>query len=1163
MTMTDHAAINALLQEVREYLTEDGEVPSDTENLIEWGLDSIGLMNMASRWRRDGLEVSFGELAAEPTLARWRELLMTRAANSTPVTPAQPPPPAGTDTFPLAPLQHAYWVGRQDGQELGGVAAHLYTEFDGPAVDPERLARAVAAVVRRHPMLRVTVTGDGTQRVLPTRDYPPVTVLDLRAADQPEVTERLEAQRQRRSHQLLDIEAGQVFDLGLTLLPHERSRLHLDVDMVAADARSYRVLLADLARCYTEDADLGDAPEYDFARYLAEHSVAAAPAVERAAHWWARQVDELPGAPELPVEAVADSAPTDPGRTGRRARWLAPELRDQLAERARRHGVTLAMALATAYAEVIGGWSAPIRFLLNVPLFDREPLHPDVPGLVGDFTSSVLLDVDLRESAAFAERARRLQAQLHERAEHAAFSGVHVLRELTRARGEQVVAPVVFTSALGLGELFHPDVLEQFGEPVWIISQGPQVLLDAQVTELHGGVLVNWDVRENLLKPGVADAMFTAFLGLLDRLAGADEAWREPVADLLGDEQRAVRARVNDTSVDYPRRCLHERFFARAGHVPDAPALMWGQTGVWSYGELAGRALRAAAALRHRGMRPGDTVAVSLPKGPEQIASVLGVLAAGGTYLPIGADQPDARLRRIMSIAGARVIVTDRPLASTGHVTAVSPVDALDWPDPLTRPELADPDSIAYLLFTSGSTGEPKGVEVPHAAAMNTIQDLVERYGVGASDRALGVSAMEFDLSVFDVFGLLSVGGAVVVVREEERKEARDWARLVRERGVTLLNCVPALLDMLLVVGESDGLGDSLRVVLLGGDWVGVDLPGRLAAQVPGCRFVGLGGTTETAIHSTWCEVSDARVPADWRAVPYGVPLHNVACRVVDEQGRDRPDWAVGEVWIGGAGVAAGYRGDPERTAARFRTLGGAGGQTRWYRTGDLGRYWPDGTLEFLGRADHQVKLRGYRIELGEVEAALAALPGVRRAVARLTERRGGSLQAVVAGDLSLTEQALRAGAGEALPGYMVPELIVVRAELPLTRNGKPDRRAIAALLDERMSATPAAAAEPRTALERVLLDVWRETLENDSLGIEDDFLSRGGDSVLATKIVASLRDALQTDEVRVRDVFSSRTVAALATTMMTADPRWEEIAAIALEVSALTEEELEYELRQ
>ncbi|HWN33713.1 MAG TPA: amino acid adenylation domain-containing protein, partial [Pseudonocardia sp.] len=1036
--MTDHAAVEALVAEVRDFLTEDGEAPSDTENLIEWGLDSIGLMNMAGRWRRDGVEVSFGELAAEPTLAHWRELLRTRLAPAPVelVAPerAEPPPalepagpapePAGGQDFPLAPLQHAYWIGRQDGQELGGVAAHLYTEFDGSAVDPERLARAVEAVVRRHPMLRATVRGDGTQRVLPTRDYPPVTVVDLRAAGEDEVAGRLEALRQHRSHELLDIEAGQVFDVGLTLLPGARSRLHVDVDMVAADARSYRVLLADLARAYAAEADLGGPADYGFARYLAEHGTATSTALARAGEWWAQRLDELPGAPELPVQQQV----ADPGRTGRRARWLAPETRDRLAERARRHGLTLAMSLATAYAEVVGGWSAQSRFLLNVPLFDREPLHPDVPGLVGDFTSSVLLDVDLREPADFADRARGLQAQLHERAEHAAFSGVHVLRELTRARGEQVVAPVVFTSALGLGELFDEAVPREFGEPVWIVSQGPQVLLDAQVTELHGGVLVNWDVRENLLRPGVADAMFAAFGDLLERLADDDSAWSAPVPELLDAGQRATRERVNDTAAAYPPRCLHKGFFTHAARTPDAPALLWGSTGTWSYGELADRALRVAAALRHHGMRPGDTVAVSLPKGPEQVASVIGVLAAGGSYLPIGADQPDSRLHRILSIAGARLLVTDRELTDRGltdrgltdreltdrssagpQVTPLSPDRALTWPDALPAAQMPDPGSIGYLLFTSGSTGEPKGVEVPHAAAMNTIEDLVRRYRLGPADRALGVSAMEFDLSVFDMFGLLSVGGAVVVVREDERKEARDWVRLVRERGVTVLNCVPALLDMLLVVGQSEkgaGLGDAVRLVLLGGDWVGVDLPGRLAEQAPGCRFVGLGGTTETAIHSTQCEVVGGVVPEHWRAVPYGIPLHNVACRVVDQQGRDRPDWAVGEVWIGGAGVAAGYRGDPERTAAKFLTLDGV----RWYRTGDLGRYWPDGTLEFLGRADHQVKLRGYRIELGEVEAALAAQPGVRRAVARLFVGRGGSLQAVVAGDPGLAGSALRDG---------------------------------------------------------------------------------------------------------------------------------------------------------
>ena len=394
--------------------------------------------------------------------------------------------------------------------------------------------------------------------------------------------------------------------------------------------------------------------------------------------------------------------------------------------------------------------------------------------------------------------------------------------------------------------------------------------------------------------------------------------------------------------------------------------------------------------------------------------------------------------------------------------------------------------------------------------------------------------------------------------------------RLVRERGVTVLNCVPALLDMLLVtsrgagavagVDSSHGLGDRLRLVLLGGDWVGVDLPGRSCSnKLPRCQFVGLGGTTETAIHSTWCEVAEGATPAAWRAVPYGVPLSNVACRVVDEQGRDRPDWAVGELWIGGAGVAEGYHGDPARTAEKFVECEGV----RWYRTGDLARYWPDGTLEFLGRADHQVKLRGYRVELGEVEAALAAQPGVRRAVARLYAKRGGSIQAVVAGESGLTEDSLRAGVADLIPSYMVPELIVVRAEIPLTRNAKPDRTAVAALLDAH--ADPDHGGEPtvpRNALEQVLLTAWRDVLDDQSLGVEDEFLTRGGDSVLAARIIAALREALQTDRVRVRDVFAARTVAAMAAAMLDEDlsfgrrsPR------SALEVAALSDADVEHEL--
>ncbi|GAA3738554.1 amino acid adenylation domain-containing protein [Streptomyces tremellae] len=1171
--MTDASIVDALIGDVRAQLTEGDEIPEESDNLIEWGLDSIGLMRLAARWRREGIDVSFGDLAVQPTLAHWRALLLAAdpasadpapeaaQAAGAPAEAAEAQDGADDGTFPLAPLQHAYWIGREPGQRLGGVAAHLYTEFDGAGVDPERLARAVGEVTRRHPMLRAQVTGDGGQRVLAERPFPPVAVTDLREADPPEADRALERLREERSHQTLAIEEGQVFEIGLALLPGGRTRVAVDVDMVAADARSYRLLLAELARAYASGGALPPAPAYDYRRYLAERAESGAAAVERDARWWRERLDSLPDAPELP----ADPRASRPERIGRRAHRLTAAQRDGLAARARAHGVTLAVAFATAYAEVIGAWSANPRFLLNVPLFDREPLDPAVPGLVGDFTSSVLLSADVSRPEPFAERALGLQAQLHERARHAAFSGVHLLRELGRATGSPVVAPVVFTSALGLGDLFAPEVTDAFGEPVWMISQGPQVVLDAQVTEVAGEVLVNWDVREDVLLPGVADAMFAAFTGLLDRLTGDAAAWTSPVGALLPERQRQERERA-DAAAARPESggLLHSGFFEAAARAPEAPALLWGEDGCLSYGQLADRALRVAGALRAAGSAPGDTVAVSLPKGPEQIASVLGVLAAGCTYLPIGADQPDARLRRVVSLAGCRVVLTDRSSGAGEGVAVLRPADALGHGGPLPAPHLgggvgAAELAPAYVLFTSGSTGEPKGVEVGHEAAMNTIADLVGRYGLGPRDRTLGVSAMEFDLSVFDVFAALTAGGAVVVVREAERGDARAWAALVRRHRVTVLNCVPVLLDMLLVAAgdaTDTGLGDSLRVVLLGGDWVGTDLPGRLAARVPGCRFVALGGTTETAIHSTVYEVEDPdALPASWRAVPYGAPLGGVACRVVDEQGRDRPKWAAGELWIGGAGLARGYRGDPVRTADRFVEHEGL----RWYRTGDLARYLPGGVLEFLGRADQQVKLRGYRIELGEVEAALAAQPGVRRAVACCSDRRGGSLRAMVEAGPGTDEEALRAGAGDLLPGYMVPDRVVVRDALPLNRNGKPDRSAIAgALWEERDSGQPAAPAGP---LETLLLSVWQEVLRERDLGPDDDFIGSGGDSVLATRIVARLRDLTQTDAVRVQDVLGSHTVAGMARALLAADPGWQEIAELTLAVASMTPEELAREL--
>jgi yersiniabactin nonribosomal peptide synthetase len=985
--------VGGLRRTVADLVEEDPGSIGEDANLFALGLDSIALMKLVGRWRQAGIEVNFAELAENPTLGAWSKLISAREPTAAPGTGVDIDIDSDADReFPLAVMQRAYWVGRRDGHRLGGVAAHLYTEFDGPGVDPDRLRTAIERLVARHDMLRARFTADGRQRIDGTSGWRGLTVHDLRDLDHERSMARLESIRDTLSHQMLDIEHGEVFSTALSLLPGGRTRLHIDVDMVAADAVSYRILLADLARRYEQPDMALPAVDYSYRKYRMARPESRREEIQRAAEWWQGRLPDLPGAPELPLAAGSDPGEcTGPARVSRRHFTLPAGLYAALTDASRQRGLTPAMVVATAFAEVLGAWSAQPRFLLNVPLFDREPLHPDVGRLVGDFTSSVLLEVDLTERVEFTERVRRVQTRMHTDAAHAGYSGVEVLRDLTRRSGEQVLAPVVFTSALSLGELFDVAVRRSFGDPVWIISQGPQVLLDAQVTEVSGGLLVNWDVREQEFADGVVDAMFAAFEQLVRRLAERGTVWETPVDELLPPQQRATRARVNDTAGPYSGRLLHDGFFTAGHQTPQSPALLWGERGALSYGDLADRALRVAATLQRHGVTPGDAVGVTLPKGAAQVEAVLGVLAAGGVYVPIGVEQPDLRRAAMLTTVQARWVITDSGgrdgIAWPPDVVPVVLAEAFEQ-RPATAPVPVDPEQPAYVLFTSGSTGRPKGVEVPHRAAMNTIDDLIERFALGTADRTLGVSALDFDLSVFDLFAPLSVGGAVVLVDQEIRRDARGWVELIRRHRVTVLNCVPALLDMVLSTGAE--LGTSLRLVLLGGDWVGVDLPGRLASAVPGCRFVGLGGTTETAIHSTVCEVWS--VPESWRAVPYGTPLRNVRCRVVDQSGRDRPDWVPGELWIGGMGVARGYRADPARTAERFVLHDGQ----RWYRTGDRARYWPDGTLEFLGRQDNQLKIRGHRTELGEIESTLETHPHIGRAVVAVFGEQTTTLIAAV-----------------------------------------------------------------------------------------------------------------------------------------------------------------------
>jgi acyl-coenzyme A synthetase/AMP-(fatty) acid ligase/acyl carrier protein len=427
----------------------------------------------------------------------------------------------------------------------------------------------------------------------------------------------------------------------------------------------------------------------------------------------------------------------------------------------------------------------------------------------------------------------------------------------------------------------------------------------------------------------------------------------------------------------------------------------------------------------------------------------------------------------------------------------------------------------------------PKGVEMTHRAAMNTVLDVNRRFEVKADDRVLAVSALEFDLAVYDIFGLLSAGGAVVLIEDENKREARHWVELARRWGVTVWNSVPALLEMLLIAAESNGSDLDLRLALVSGDWVGLDLPGRLRMRCPGCHLIALGGATEAGIWSNAFEV--AQVDDSWRSIPYGSPLRNQKFRVVDGRGRDCPDWVPGELWIGGRSLAEGYRDDPRQTAGRFVEQDGE----RWYRTGDSGRYWPGGTLEFLGRLDQQVKIRGHRIELGEVEAALESHPQVGRAVAVAAGKNGGQLAAaVVAREGFLDETALKVFAAGRLPPYMVPARIIAVAELPLGPTGKVDRRAVGELIAG--AKIESDDEPPRGPVESALAKLWGELLGTPEVGRWQNFFALGGDSLMATRLLESIRKEFSVD-IPLRSLMATPTVGELSHLIEEAAAEFEE----------------------
>jgi amino acid adenylation domain-containing protein len=930
-------------------------------------------------------------------LVRLRGRRQNETAPKSGVPHITPDPQRLRQPFPLTEIQQAYWVGRQASFSMGNISAHGYLEIEARGIDLPRLEAAFNRLIARHDMLRAVVQSDGNQRILADVPTYVFAVDDLRVLPQAQRDERLNALRAELSHQVLPADVWPLFEIRVSRLPDDVVRLHLSLDVLILDAHSFDLISAEWQRYYDDPSATLAPLSFSFADYVAglaelERTSAFAESLQ----YWKQRLDALPPPPEFPLARSPDSIAT-PQFTHRNLRLPGADW-DTIKKRAGTQRITPAALLLSVYACVVGRWSQSPRFTLNLTLFNRLPFHPDVDRLVGDFTTVTLLAVDLSEPRSFTDLALGIQRQLWEDLDHRSVSGVRVLRELTeRRRGAQsVTMPVVFTGALhnNINQAAAP--LAWAGGTVYSVTQTPQVWLDCQAGEQDGDLVIDWDSVDELFQDGFIDAMFDGFTALLERLLHGDCCeWDRVPLQLVPAQQIALMKSANDTAAPVPVGLLHEPLLARCRTQPERLAVADGTRSL-SFGQLYREANALAHALCATGLPTGALVGVMLPKSADQVVAVLGILEAGAAYLPIEPGLPQERIEELLRLSGAAAVVTHsmvragRPLP---ECISVIDVDALKPVAPRPLPTLRAPTDLAYVIYTSGSTGTPKGVAIDHRGALNTCIDVNQRFSVGPDDRVLGLSALNFDLSVWDIFGVLGAGGALVLPEAARAREPAHWAACMERHGVTIWNTVPALLD--LYVGYLRDVAEQcdvrLRVAMMSGDWISLSLPAQIRAWCPNAQAFSLGGATEASIWSIIYPIDE--IDPSWRSIPYGLPMLNQTFDVRDSQLNLCPIGVPGELCIGGIGVAMGYWRDTPRTSLQFVICPSSG--ARLYRTGDLGRWLANGTLEILGRMDFQVKINGYRVELGEIEAAMSAYPGVQTAVAHVTGSTGKAGQLV------------------------------------------------------------------------------------------------------------------------------------------------------------------------
>nr|AKA59395.1 non-ribosomal peptide synthetase [uncultured bacterium AB_162] len=1005
-----------------------------------------------------------------------------------------------SDAVPLTRGQEAIWIDH----ELDPDSPRFNDTFAirlGGQLDLAALDRALTALIERHEALRTRVvrTSDGPVQVV---DPAPPVRLEAEPLEQGHSSQAVHAVLTEEARRPFDLERSPPARFRLFELAADDHVLTYTVHHLVSDGWSVELLLRELA-----DAYAGEPPEAAPARYADfvawEREFETSERGKRQLAYWMRQLADAPAGLALPADRTRP--PRAQGHGGELAFAFGEEATSAAQRLARERGATTHAVVLGAFAALLSTYSGQDDLVIGSPLARRP--RRDFEDTAGMFVNMAALRVDTSGDPTFAELVTHVRDVVVGAFGHQelAFETVAAELGLRREPGRRPLLQVAFVASPDLELDMSRSGLRVEVAPIH--TRTSKFDLTLYLTDDPVAMRGRFEYDAELFDAQTAERLALHLTRLLERaLERPDTALSD--LDLLDDAERAEQLVAwNSTDAEFPHVGLAELVRRTAAAQPRAVALVDGPDEV-TYGELVERAERVARGLVRRGVAAGDFVGLLLGRGIGQVEAMLGVLFAGAAYVPIDSATPAARLEFIVADAELRWVVVE-PGGAPAGVSGALPVtlDELREPDGSEALPAAAGAAPAYCIYTSGTTGRPKGVVVTHGNVVRLVTNDRLPFEFGPGDVWSLFHSYTFDFAVWELFGCLAHGGRLVVVGEAEARDTQRFWELFRRARVTVLNQTPSAFAQLLLVERSEPAElEHLRYVVFGGERLAPRMLAGFRERHPSVALVNMYGITEVTVHASVHFVTDADVAADVSNI--GVPIPTTTLHVLDRHGGRRllPVGAVGELYVGGLGVAAGYLRRPELDSQRF--VADPFGAGRLFRSGDLARRRVDGTIEFLGRADAQIKLRGYRIEPGEVEAALREHPAVAAAVVRL-DRDGERLVAfVVAADAAGSAAApgaaeLRAHLAAELPDYMVPGRFRSLERLPLTPNGKLDERALWAVADE---LDDHRGGPPRTATAKRLAAVWAELLELDEVQAEDSFFDLGGHSLLAARVLEHVK---------------------------------------------------------